>query len=142
MRPFEKDLSKCLSGGLRKFRESPRNTQEMLVLHNLAPLDGGLWPHEDILDMGGSGITWGGQGQYTPTTISRSVTIRVTDYVDATELATVSVYLDTVLKGTTDANGELNIPGVTVGGHVLKLVKTGYLDSDDDTLFNDFIMVI
>ena len=31
---------------------------------------------------------------------------------------------------------------VTVGGHELKMTKSGYLDSDADTLMNDYIYVI
>jgi hypothetical protein len=64
MRPFEKNLSKSLEIGLRKFKESPRNTLEMLVCHNLLPMAGGLEAFEDVLDMGGDGVEWGGQGVY------------------------------------------------------------------------------
>jgi hypothetical protein len=128
--------------GLRPYHTNPRNSDYCTELYNLAPAEMGLEGHEEIQDITVTGIEWSGQGQYTPSAITRTITIRVTDYVDASELETVSVYLDTVLKGTTDANGELSIASVSVGGHVLKLTKTGYVDSDDDTLYNDYIFVI
>ena len=61
--------------------------------------------------------------------------------VDDTELQTVAVYLDDVRKGNTDADGELDIANVSVGGHTLKLTKAGYDDSDADDLYNDYIVV-
>ena len=128
--------------GLRPFSSNPRNSDFAVELYNLAPAELGLEGHEQIQDLTVAGVEWNGQGQYTPTAITRTITIRVTDYVDSSELETVSVYLDTVLKGTTDANGEISIASVTVGGHELKLTKTGYTDSDADTLYNDYIFVI
>jgi hypothetical protein len=128
--------------GLRPHPTNPRNSEYCTELYNLAPAELGLEGHEEIQDITIAGIDWKGQGQYTPTAITRTITVRVTDYVDDTELATVSVYLDSVLMGTTDVNGELSIADVLVGGRVLKLVKTGYVDSDDDTLYNDYIFVI
>jgi hypothetical protein len=116
----------------------------MFELHNLAPAEQGLEVHEEILSMAGAGPddSWPGYGTYTPAAQTRDITIRVTDYVSDAELQTVTVYIDSVSKGTTDVNGELDISSVAVGGHELKLTKAGYLDSDADTLFNDYIMVI
>ena len=94
-----------------------------------------------MTDLNATGVTWGGLGQWSAATTTRSITIRVTDYIDGTELQTVSVYIDNVLKGTTDANGELDVSDVETGGHTLKLTKTGYQDSDADVLLNDYIMV-
>ena len=128
--------------GLRPYPTNPRNSQFCVELFNLAPAELGLEGHEEITDLAASDIEWNGQGHYTPSAVTRTITVRVTDYVDSSELETVSVYLDTVLKGTTDANGELSIASVSVGGHVLKLTKSGYTDSDNDTLFNDYIFVI
>jgi hypothetical protein len=128
--------------GLRPYANNPRNSDYTTELFNLAPAELGLEEHDEVQDITVSGIEWNGQGRYTPSAITRTITIRVTDYVDDTEIATVSVYLDTVLAGTTDSNGEISIAGVSIGGHVLKLVKTGYVDSDDDTLYNDYIFVI
>ena len=137
-------IQDALKSGLRRFSHNPRNSSGMVELHNLAPAEQGLEPHEEINSLAGSGPggEWTGYGTYTPTAQTRTITIRVTDYVSDTELQTVAVYLDNVSKGNTDAGGELDIADVSVGGHELKLTKAGYLDSDADTLFNDYIMVI
>jgi len=104
------------------------------------PTETGLEVHKAVNDLNTS-YSWGGLGKWTVAGATRDITIHVADYIDATELETVSVYIDSVLKGTTDANGELDIDDVAVGGHALKLTKTGYLDSDADTLLNDYIVV-
>ena len=127
--------------GLRPFPTNPHNSDYATELYNLAPAELGLEEHEEIQDITLE-IEWNGQGQYTPASITRDITIRVTDYVDTSELEDVSVYLDTVLQGTTDSAGELDVSDVTVGGHLLKLTKTGYVDSDVDNIFNDYIFVI
>ena len=135
-------IDKALREGLRRFSNNPRNMPGLVECFNLAPAEQGLEVHETITDLGATGVTWVGEGQYTASAITRTITIRVTDYVSDAELQTVAVFLDTVSKGNTDANGELDIADVSVGGHELKLTKAGYLDSDADTLFNDYIMVI
>lgn len=127
--------------GLRPYENMPKNSQTLVECFNLAPAEAGLEMHEEIVDIA-STREWGGEGVYTPTEILRDITIRVLDYVDVTELAGVTVYIDSVDKGVTDASGELAIASVSVGGHDLKMTKTGYYDSDSDTLFNDFIFVI
>jgi hypothetical protein len=142
MRQGEIDLTKALKRGLRRFPVSPRGSLWLLECHNWAPAEDGIEAHETVTSLGASGVSWGGEGTYTASAITRTITIRVTDYVDSSELQTVTVYIDGVDKGTTGADGELDISNVTVGGHELKLTKAGYLDSDVDTLFNDFIMVI
>ena len=142
MKQGELDLTKILKRGLRRFAVSPRNSMWLLECHNWAPAEDGVEPHETVVSLGASGVAWGGEGQYVQESIVRDITIRVTDYVDDDEVVTVAVYLDTILQGTTDSNGEIDISTVTVGGHELKLTKAGYIDSDADTLFNDYIMVI
>jgi len=127
--------------GLRGYSNNPRNSPGLVECFNLAPAEKGLVGHEEILDIA-SDQSWGGEGVYTPSAITRTVTIRVTDYIDLSELETVSVYLDGDLEGTTNSDGELTILDVAVGGHLLKLTKTGYLDSDADDLYNDYIFVI
>ncbi len=142
MKQASTTIHDALKSGLRRFANNPRGVPGLVECHNLAPAEQGLEPHEEITNLGRSGISWGGEGTYTPTAVTRTITIRVTDYVDSTELQTVAVYLDTVSKGNTDAAGELDIASVAVGGHALKLTKAGYLDSDADDLFNDYIFVI
>jgi len=76
-----------------------------------------------------------------PSLGTRTVTIDVTDYVSGADLETVAVWIDGVSKGNTDASGELTVEDVELGGHTLKLTKTGYTGSEDDTLLNDYFMV-
>ncbi len=86
--------------------------------------------------------SFGGTGQEALSSVIRSITINVNDYITLEDLQTVSVYIDGSLQGTTDVDGNIAISYVTVGGHTLKLTKTGFIDSDLDNLYNDFIMVI
>lgn len=140
MKQFEFTFEKGLRGGLRKFVSNPRNEQALVECHNLMPTEAGLEAHEAVNDLNVS-YTWGGLGKWTVAGATRDITIHVADYIDATELEDVTVWIDDVNKGTTDSSGELDVDGVAVGGHTLKLTKTGYLDSDADTLLNDYIMV-
>lgn len=141
MREYEYTFRDGLLRGLKRFKSEPRYKQSLVECHNLAPSEEGLKLHEAVTDLNATGVSWGGLGKWSEATATRNITIRITDYVDASELENVSVYIDDVLKGTTDANGELDVSGVATGGHTLKLTKTGYLDSDADTLLNDYIMV-
>jgi len=140
MKEFEFTFDKGLRSGLRKHFSNPRNEQALVECHNLMPIETGLEIHEAVNDLNVS-YAWGGLGKWTVAGATRDITIHVADYIDASELQTVSVYIDDVLKGTTDSSGELDVDGVAVGGHTLKLMKTGYLDSDADTLLNDYIVV-
>ena len=128
--------------GLRPYSTNPRNSDFAVELFNLAPSEMGLTEHEQIWDIASADVEWEGEGAYTPASITRTITIRVTDYVDSSELETVTVFLDGVSQGTTDSNGEISIASVAVGGHELKLTKATYLDSDVDDLYNDYIFVI
>jgi len=128
--------------GLRPHPTNPRNSEYCVELFNLMPAELGLEAHEEIQDITTTDIEWNGQGYYTPASVVRDLIIRVSDYVDDEELQTVSVYIDDVLKGTTDANGELVISNVLVGGHTLRFTKANYTDSEDDDLFNDYMFVI
>jgi len=141
MREFQYTFKEGLLKGLRRFTTAPRDEQGLTECHNFAPSEKGLGLHEAIVDLNATGITWGGLGKWTAAGATRDITIHVADYIDASELQTVSVYIDGVLKGTTDANGELDVDDVAVGGHTLRLTKTGYLDSDADTLLNEYIVV-
>lgn len=126
--------------GLRRDSRRERNTLRFVEFYNVVPMEDGVDFVDPILSLNTT-QTWGGLGKDLPGLATRTVTIDVTDYVDGSDIDGVSVYLDGVLKGTTDANGELDIADVAVGGHTIKLVKTGYLDSDADTLLNDYILV-
>jgi len=142
MKEFETTF-RGLSVGLRAFKNIGRNDHSLVECYNLEPRGKEEGPviHEVLTSLNAT-ATWEGEGQKSASALTRNITIYVADYVAETDLATVAVYIDGVSKGNTDANGELDIADVAVGGHLLKLTKTGYTDSDADDLYNDFIMVI
>lgn len=141
MKEFNFKLKDTLFAGLRKFSNNPREDEALIECHNLAPAEGGLELHEYVTSMN-EAASFGGLGSESPSATTRTITINVSDFVDLADLQTVTVYIDSVDKGTTDANGLITIADVTVGSHAIKMTKTGYSDSDVDTLINDFIMVI
>ena len=141
MKEFNFKLKDTLFTGLRRFPNSPREGGEPVECHNLAPAEKGLELHEYVTSMNES-AGFGGLGAESASAVTRTITINVADFISLADLITVSVYIDEVLKGTTDANGLITIASVTVGSHAIKMTKTGYSDSDVDTLLNDFIMVI
>lgn len=71
----------------------------------------------------------------------KSITVTVEDYATDADIEDVSVWLDSIYKGLTNASGELNIDDVPVGDHTIKMTKTGYVDSDQDDLSNDTFTV-
>ncbi len=127
--------------GLRQFRTNKVDEEALVDCFNLMPMRGGHQGHEVLLDLNGNSIAWGGLGQLTASANTTNITIKVSDYMDDTFEQTVSVYIDNVLQGTTDAQGEIDIADIAVGGHTLKLTKASYTDSDADDLLNDYIVV-
>ena len=134
-------FDEALRAGLRKFRHLIRNAQALQDCYNLAPHEVGLVPHEPVISLASTTQVWPGIGALTPPSRLRTLVIHTHDFFDGEVLAGVSVYLDGELKGTTDTDGELSISDVLVGGHLVKLVKSGYADSDEDAIANDFILV-
>ena len=127
--------------GLRRFTNNPRNSQNLVECHNVMPTEGRPEPHEVVVSLDGDAISWGGEGKLSAYSPTRTITINITDYVSEADVEGASVYLDDALQGTTDSNGEIDIEDVTVGTHTLKITKTGYVDSDDDELLNDYLVV-
>ena len=141
MKEFNFKLKDTLFAGLRKFPNNPRENESLIECHNLAPAEGGLELHEYVTSMN-EATSFGGLGTESASTTTRTITINVADFINLSDLQTVTVFIDEVSKGTTDANGLITIADVTVGSHAIKMTKTGYSDSDADTLINDYIMVI
>ena len=141
MKEFNFKLKDTLFTGLRKFPNNPREDGTLVECHNLVPAEDGLELHEYVTSMN-EAASFGGLGSESASDTTRTITINVADFVDLADLQTVEVFIDTVSKGTTDANGLITIADVTVGSHAIKMTKAGYSDSDADTLINDFIMVI
>ncbi len=83
-----------------------------------------------------------GTGSESIPITTRTITLNINDYISLEDLQTVAVYIDSIYKGLTDVNGDITITSITVGGHTIKMTKTGYINSDLDDLYNDFIMVI
>lgn len=76
-----------------------------------------------------------------PTETHQDITITVKDYITDAAVSGASVYIDGTLKGTTDTEGNLNISSIAVGEHTIKITKSGYENSDIDTLANDTFTV-
>ena len=141
MKEFEFTFDEGLNKGLRRFSNNPRNSQSLVECHNLAPSEQGLALHEAVISLNATGVSWGGLGKWTDTSDLRDITLRISDYVSDVDLKDVSVYIDGVLKGTTDDDGELDIDDVETGGHVLLLTREDYITSSSDCLLNDYILV-
>lgn len=141
MREYNFTFEEGLTKGLRRFSANPTNEQALVELHNLAPAEQGLETHETIVSMDADNIEWGGLGAKAAVTDTSDVTISIVDYVDEnTEIEGASVYIDDVLMGTTDENGEIDLT-LTVGTHSIRVTAAGYVDSDEDDLINDYISV-
>jgi len=141
MKAFQYVFDEGLHKGLRRFSSNPRNKQDLVECHNAMPSEDGLNPHDVVTSLDADSISWGGEGKLAAYSPTRTITINITDYVSEADVATASVYVDGALKGTTDANGEIDISGIAIGTHTLKVTKTGYVDSDLDELLNDYLVV-
>ena len=141
MKSFRYTFEDGLGKGLRRFSSNPRNTQSLVECHNAMPSEEGLKPHEVVTSLNADSIAWGGEGKLAAYSPTRNITISIKDYVSDADVATAAVFIDNVSKGNTDANGEIDITGITVGTHTLKITKTGYVDSDADELLNDYLVV-
>ena len=91
-------------------------------------------------------INGGGGGGGTQTEPETPVTttpysITVLDYSTNTILAGVSVYLNGVLIGVTNAQGLLFLGNLLPGTYSIQMKKTGYFDSYQDGLNNDSFTV-
>ena len=138
MKEFPFNIKEGLTKGLRRFSTNPINSQFLVELHNLAPSDQGLEPHETMTSMNATGVTWGGVGAKDAAVTTVDITISIVEYVDEdVDVAGASVYIDNVYAGITDADGELDVT-VTKGGHTIKVVALGYTDTDVDGLINDY----
>ena len=138
MREFPFTFKEGFVRGLRRFQTNPINIQSLTELHNMAPDVDGLTPHQVITSLNASGETWGGVGAKDAISDTVDITISIVEYVDEdVDVAGASVFIDGVFAGSTDNNGELDVT-VTVGGHAIKVLATGYIDSDVDGLINDY----
>ena len=140
MREFTLLLRDEVLGGLRREHWNPRTAKGLTECLNIEPLEEGYRVHEQITDLNDS-ASFG--DDYAPASCgTRTIILNVNDYITTDDIEGVSVWIDDTLKGTTDGNGDITITSIGIGYHTLKMTKTGYLDSDADELFNDWINVI
>ena len=142
MKEFEFNFDD-LGVGLVPYVNRPRNEKGLLECQNVMPMEEGLEIHEVFTSLNADSVSWGGLGKLTIPTFTRDVTINVSDYTGGAVIEGVTVYIDDVSQGTTDANGNITCSDVEVGVHTLKMTKTGYQDSDtDDLYYNDLLVVV
>jgi len=141
MKAFQYVFDEGLFKGLRRFSSNPRNNQNLVECHNAMPNEDGLVPHAVITSLDADDVSWGGEGKLSAYSPTRTITINITDYVSEGDVEGASVYLDGSLQGTTDEDGEITLEDVAIGTHTLKITKTGYVDSDEDELLNDYLVV-
>jgi hypothetical protein len=135
-------ISEPFKVGLRRFSQGLRGQQGFYEFHNVMVEEGGPRLHETITSLTDDSNGWAGLGTEDLFTKLRNIVIHVHDFATGdTPLENVTVYIDGVSKGTTNASGELTITDVEVGGHSIKLTHATYVDSDEDEIANDFIMV-
>ena len=141
MREYEHRLDKELKKGLKPFSNRPRNSEGLVECFNVVPYEEGVMSHTEVVSLNDATKNWGAAMALPTNPTTRDITIRVTDLISTDEVLGAMVYLDEVLEGTADVDGEVVITGVTLGGHSVRIVAAGYIDSDADALFNDFIVV-
>jgi hypothetical protein len=105
------------------------------------PTESGLGFHEDVISLDADDISWGAESSSQGDLGTTTITISVKDYTTEEDLEGVSVYLDNVLKGTTDSEGDIEISDVTIGIHYVRMTKSLYVNSNVDDLLNDYIVV-
>lgn len=149
MRESEHIFRDGLLKGLRNYDSNPTVTQSLVECHNLAPKELGLEKHRwvvhmnDMLDEDGNAVTLRALDYDNPTVATtRDITVYVQDYLTLADVSGVSVYIDDVLQGTTNASGFLNISDVAVGVHKIHFTKLGYDNTQGDSLVNDTLVVI
>jgi len=71
----------------------------------------------------------------------RSVVINVKDYTTEVNILDAEVYIDDIFQGKTGSDGILQLHNIQVGDHNLRLVKEGYLNSEEDDLSNSTFTV-
>jgi hypothetical protein len=140
MREFEVSLTEEIKKGLIPFSNRSRNLEGLSVCHNIEPFDEGMRTHEAVISLNAN-QDWGAEEALAAVVTTRTITIAIKDWVSEDDVVGAMVYIDGVLAGTADENGELTIVDIELGGHSIKITAAGYLDSDTDYLLNDYFVV-
>jgi len=71
----------------------------------------------------------------------RNIALRVIARDGGAALDNASIYIDGLYMGISDEDGVLNIDGIMTGTHDLKITRIGFVDTDQDNLWNDKLEV-
>jgi len=72
---------------------------------------------------------------------TKDVTLTIKDFATEIVIPYAAISIDDVYRGSTNENGILTIQNLAVGNHTIRIVASGYLDSDEDELANDTFTV-
>ena len=73
--------------------------------------------------------------------VPKDVKLRIIDYNTDAVISGATIFIDAVNEGVTDINGELMVYGILTGSHAVRVVASGFLDTDVDSLANDTIII-
>ena len=135
MKELEYDITKLFYGGLRRFK----NQEGLIACFGVEEEDGEYLEPPSLVELNTS-YAWPTDG-IEECSGTRDIVIVVKDYVSDADVSGAHVWIDGVDEGTADANGELAISDIAIGGHSIKITATGYTDSDQDSLLNDYFVV-
>ena len=141
MKEYEVTLQEGLGKGLRPDSFQERGGERLTECFNVVPRGNGVELYTAATDLNANDIAWGTSYPTAAEVETATIIISVKDYTTSADVAGVTVFIDGVSKGTTDANGDLEIADVTTGIHKVVMTKALYLDSDTDDLVNDFVVV-
>lgn len=142
MREYEHRLAAEFKKGLKPFANRSRNAEGLSVCLNQMPYEEGIKPHETVVSLNDATKDWGADIPLPGNVQTRDITIHIADLVSDGDIEGAMVYLDGELAGTSDAEGNVDIAAVALGGHNIKITAAGHIDSDLDYIYNDFIMVV
>jgi hypothetical protein len=71
----------------------------------------------------------------------RNIALKVVDRDSGNLLDNASVWIDGVFHGVTDANGVLLVNGILTGSHPIRVIRSGFVDTDLDNLYNDTLEI-
>jgi len=144
MREFEGHFpAEGFNKGLRQYSNTPQNSSSLVESFNIGPgLGGSPELHQAVLSLNTDIVhEWGGLGLEALPLLTRTITISIKDYVSDEDVAGAEVFIDGLSAGMADLNGEINISSIEIGGHSIRVIKAGYLDTNSDNLINSYFVV-
>ncbi len=141
MREYPMTLDNELLKGLTNNLFQQRGTAGLIECLNIDKEQNALAYFERATSFNDASKDWGSVTSSREFTDTRDVTINVKDFSSLQNVEGAMVYIDGVLKGTVDANGDITVIGLEVGGHSIRVEAAGYIGSAKDPLLNDVIVV-